>query len=103
MSKFKADPWCDVFLYVFGFEPNDELSKAALNFIYSIPNTDLCITNQANVIEWLSKKRHIISSVVKDKYQFFEFMIVFRNIVHHFNGQPQITKEDIFKMYDITL
>lgn len=100
MNNFKSDPWLNVFLYTFAFDPD---SHGNINeFINSIPRINLC-KDKEYVRNWINNNKNLIEIAIKDKHKFIDFMIFLRNVVHKSNGEPTLTKQEILDKYQISL
>ena len=101
MTQFKSDPWFNLFLNVFAYDP--ENPDISLNYINNFATDPVCIPHREKTKLWLSKNQASIRTVIKNKYTFLDFAITLRNVIHKFKNEHPVTKQDIFKFYNISI
>lgn len=97
MRKFKMDPWHDLFLFVFSRTPNN--AQNAINFINNVPN----IQFRLELYEWLNSRQKELAQSVKGKYEFLDFSINLRNYIHKLRGETPITRDELFKSFNLSI
>lgn len=100
MELYKKDAWYDIFLFAFLYKPSND-NQHAINFVNSMPNRHMCRLFRQQCHAWLSGKQQKLIKSTEDKYEFINFIINFRNVVHSLRKEATLTVKEIYKLYDI--
>lgn len=101
MDKYKYDPWCEIFTFVLAYEPTDD-NFYAIKYVNHIPNRELCRLYCRECHAWLNIRKDQLKEAVKNKHTFLDFVLNMRNVVCMYKKEPTITKQELYKRYDIS-
>lgn len=102
MQKYISNPWYSLFLFVFSHHPSGT-NQNAIAFMNNVPNTPVAAACREHCSQWLRSKQDVLSNSVVNKHAFLDFAVILKNVIHELKGEPKTTKEDIYKMFDISV
>jgi hypothetical protein len=102
MHKYIKNPWHNLFLFIFSYYPTLDNTKA-IDFINNIPNTIVAVNCRTQCAQWLQSKQVELRKSTEGNISFLDFAIILKNVIHELTQQPKNTKEDIYKMFNISI